>query len=250
MSGQYIHIRPKVYGQFVKVDLIDLHIPELNMTLNGSSDLVVRRPYPNKCYHVACRRKGRRAIDGLLIKTEAVPDRFCCIVNWRVLGTSDDVLNPTIGDDAARDITHDVTYEIVDREHDLFSSDMMLWTGSSGRLGDWATRYPDWVKVPETLQEREGDCLAPLYADPCMADHSSRCLSAHQHKNPIIAHALAQREITDTVNGAGYIEKRTETFAMPSIEPGRLKTRSSQSRSGWCYPDLDDAFLAPNGKTP
>lgn len=40
-------------------EIVDLTIPELDLSLKGGSDIVSRRPFPNKRYVVASRKVGR-----------------------------------------------------------------------------------------------------------------------------------------------------------------------------------------------
>ncbi|WP_255653935.1 DUF6012 family protein [Arsenophonus apicola] len=67
-----LHLSPRYYLRYsdVQLDLIDVSVPELNLTLKGGVDIVARTPYPNKCYQIACRKKGRKAINGIFIETD------------------------------------------------------------------------------------------------------------------------------------------------------------------------------------
>lgn len=126
-----IHLLPKflmcdVYGP--DVAMIDLHVPELNLTLRAGTDLVARQPYPNKRYWVASRKIGRKAIEGLLIETPGQLDTFTVETRWAVAA------------DAVA--LHRVTHKVLDTEFDAVSADMMLWHGMSAGLGGWTRRWP------------------------------------------------------------------------------------------------------------
>ncbi len=63
-----IHVLPKLYvpgGLDAAVRLVDLTIEETGLVLKGDQDLTIRRPYPNKCYWVGCRKVGQKAVAGL-----------------------------------------------------------------------------------------------------------------------------------------------------------------------------------------
>ena len=75
-----IHLVPKILFKYSnKISIESLEISKLNLFLSGD-DLVVRKPFPNNQYHVACRGQGKKAIKGILIETDApflapVPNR-------------------------------------------------------------------------------------------------------------------------------------------------------------------------------
>nr|WP_289883625.1 DUF6012 family protein [Xanthomonas arboricola]MDN0205520.1 DUF6012 family protein [Xanthomonas arboricola pv. corylina]MDN0218452.1 DUF6012 family protein [Xanthomonas arboricola pv. corylina] len=45
-----------------------------------------RTSYPAKRYQVACRKIGRKAMNGLLIEAAGTVDRFCVVTRWAVEG--------------------------------------------------------------------------------------------------------------------------------------------------------------------
>jgi hypothetical protein len=106
-------------------------------------DLATRRPYPNKRYAVACRREGRKAIEGILIENSPPVEKLDYTARWVV--------------DAEFVATHRVSYKLLDHEFDAASDSMMLWYATSRSLGGWSSRWPAWA---------EG--LAPASAEPKM----------------------------------------------------------------------------------
>lgn len=120
-----LHIRPRCFSPFREVELVDLTIACLGITLIGGKDLATRRPYPNKRYAVACRKRGLRATDGILIET---PERLCAftmVCRWAV--------------NAEFVARHEVHYLLVDQEFDTASDNMCLWYGTR----DWSSRWSD-----------------------------------------------------------------------------------------------------------
>ena len=69
-----LHIRPRLISTFKHVALIDLEIEPIGLRLTGGVDLATRRPYRNKRYAVACRKRGQEAVNGILIKTKTPID--------------------------------------------------------------------------------------------------------------------------------------------------------------------------------
>lgn len=121
----YIHIAPRMFaGRFSgEVELIDLVCVELGLHLQGSSDLTVRRPYPNKSYHVACRKVGQKAVLGILIETDKPVTEFNVVTRWGLKV-----------DDGTAVTTHRAHYQLINSEpdldsgSDLFSEDMDIWS--------------------------------------------------------------------------------------------------------------------------
>jgi hypothetical protein len=62
-------------------------------------DLATRRPYPNKRYAVACRREGRKAIEGILIENSPPVEKLDYTARWVV--------------DAEFVATHRVSYKLL-----------------------------------------------------------------------------------------------------------------------------------------
>jgi hypothetical protein len=137
------HIRPRLYSPFKNVEIIDLQIDPLGMRLVGGVDLATRSPYPNKFYAVACRKRGKKAIDGIFIETEAGVDELHTRARWAV--------------DAALAVTHHVHYRLLDRDFDAASDNLMFLHACSAALGGWSSRWPENAKG-----------IPPVKAEPVM----------------------------------------------------------------------------------
>lgn len=134
-----IHLTPKLNagrlpGMVNAIHLVDIECKELDLHLKGGRDIVARRPYPNKSWFVACRKRGRKAVNGILIETESPVREFTTVTRWAIA--------------AEMVVAHRVRYVVLDQELDATSSDVLLW-------GDRRPRdYP--VKG------------SPLQVEPCM----------------------------------------------------------------------------------
>lgn len=84
----FIHLTPSFFLNYsdVSVELIDVAIPELGVVLNNNEDVTVRFPAPNKRLHYVCRKKGRKAMYGILLKTDKPVSDITVITRWRVQG--------------------------------------------------------------------------------------------------------------------------------------------------------------------
>ena len=88
-----LHLSPTLCNEGQAVALVDVHVLPFGLRLVGGVDVVARRPYPNKTYHVACRKVGRKAVRGILLAAlayfilplDAVPDFLL------LFGFSDDI---------------------------------------------------------------------------------------------------------------------------------------------------------------
>ncbi len=134
-----IHLTPKLNarrlpGLVNAIHLVDIECEELDLQLKGGRDIVARRPYPNKSWLVACRKRGRKAINGILVETESPVQQFTTVTRWAVAA---EVI-----------VTHRVRYVVLDQELDATSSYVLLW-------GD---RLPQDYPVKGS----------PLQVEPCM----------------------------------------------------------------------------------
>jgi hypothetical protein len=177
-----LHIRPRLFSPFKNVALIDLEIHPLGMRLRGGVDLITRRPYPNKRYAVACRKKGHKAIDGLLIETAAPLDKLTTTARWAI--------------EAAMTVTHQVHYTLLDHDFDTASDDMMFWYGRGFESGGWSNRCPASAKG-----------VAPGPRAPMME---------------VVPPDSGRPATEDILDGQGRISRRLQTFAMPTIERERV----------------------------
>jgi hypothetical protein len=181
------HIRPRLFSPFKHVTLIDLKIDPLGLFLIGGKDLVARRPYPNRHYAVACRKDGRKAIDGILIETEKPDSELLVTARWAI--------------EAELSVTHEVRYALLDRDFDAASDHMTLWRACVWDLKQqpWSSRWPDRLKgVP------------PVRAEPVM---------------DVLPGRVRSSEPEDLLDDTGeWIMRRRERFAMPTLERERIVT--------------------------
>lgn len=117
----FIHIVPSLFHLMAnKCHLESITIPELDFKIEGEA-LSTGRPHPNKNIWVGM-KKGRKAINGLLLKTDKHLNLFTAVYQWNIenLGM----------------IKHRVTTYIEDDEFDMVSQDIMLNGGFDG----WKSR--------------------------------------------------------------------------------------------------------------
>jgi len=197
-----IHIRPRFYGPFRNVAIIDLKVDPLGLNLSGD-DLQVGRPYPNKEYRVACRKlPTRKALDGILIEAPGFAESFAYTARWAV--------------EASLVVTHRVDYTVMDEEFDAVSDSMVLWYACPAEFGRWRDRRPDWCRNHAT---------PPLEAEPVV------------EIEPLIAKGVRSREdLVDRVTGC--IVLRHESFSIPTIERERVLGSGWKER----MPPLESAF--------
>ena len=124
-----LHLIPKIFNKYadVAVSLVDITIPELNLTLCGGTDVTTRKPYPNKGYHVACRKAGRKAINGIFVETGKYLSNFSVETRWSL--------------DTVQVITHRVNYTLLDCDYNCISDDPLNWTKT--REGNFECRIPE-----------------------------------------------------------------------------------------------------------
>lgn len=111
-----IHISPRLLvpaGFSLPCELIDIRIKEFDLQLTGGRDAVARQPFPNKRYYVACRKKGRRAINGLLIEVPGHVPVFTVITRW------------SIGAEVV--LRHQVRYVVLDEQFEAVTDYKLLW---------------------------------------------------------------------------------------------------------------------------
>jgi hypothetical protein len=126
-----LHITPKFFSMTAAATLIDLEITELGLHLKGGIDLDTRKPYPNKAYRIACRKKPRGSFDGILIETDRPLKRsgLHVIARWAV---SDGGI-----------YTHRVHYKLLDSDFPAASDKLQLWYAYTGT--PWQDRRPKWI---------------------------------------------------------------------------------------------------------
>lgn len=123
-----IHLAPTFCAIASTPTLVDVHLPELNLTLREGHELVARRPYPNKAYRVACRRLGTKAIVGFLVDAPDGLREFTVISRWAV--------------DAQYVAIHRVQHSIQDHQHGCVSQLSLLWHAYPGAESRWPEGMP------------------------------------------------------------------------------------------------------------
>lgn len=117
----YLHIVPRLFHLMANTcHLESVTIPELDFIIKSDA-LSTGRPYPNKNIWVGM-RKGRKAINGILLKTDKHLKWFTTDYQWHIenMGL----------------ITHRVTNYIEDSDFDMVSQDIML----NGGFEQWESR--------------------------------------------------------------------------------------------------------------
>lgn len=180
-----IHISPRIYDKLFHsaTQLVDIVIPELNITLKNDIDVVVRKPYPNKAYLVACRKSGQKnqkAIDGIFIKTDSNIDKFSVLTRWTT--------------NHHQIIEHHVHFTILDHEFDFYTDDPVHWYATG--CDKFESRWP-------------GEFIEPVYLHPRMEN-----IHLADKKSTLST-------VIDTTDGR-YLIRRIETMDIPSIHPDRL----------------------------
>ena len=203
-----IHVLPKLYvpgGLDAAVRLVDLTIEETGLVLKGDQDLTIRRPYPNKCYWVGCRKVGQKAVAGLFIETEKFLSAYTVVTRWAI--NADTVL------------THRVEHVVLDGHFDSVSDDMTLWYATCESLGNWHSRWPlCYNGMPPVKVQPRMDVLAPDWGG------SKRDV-----------------ELRDVLSEDGLVIRREERFMVPTIERGRFQGKWAEIGR---LPELKDAFTA------
>lgn len=134
----YLHIVPRLFHLMAnKCHLEAIAIPELDFKIEADA-LSTGRPYPNKNIWIGM-RKGRKAINGVLLKTNKHLKWFTTEYQWVIedMGI----------------INHKVTTYIEDSDYDMVSQDIML----NGGFEQWESR-----------QHSAYENLAPVKIQPKM----------------------------------------------------------------------------------
>lgn len=181
-----LHLTPRYYKKYadIEIALIDVVIPELGLELKEGADITVKNPYPNKSYQVICRKKDRKAINGILLQTDIFLENFTVITRWAVNGEIS---------------THTVHYHVTDSMYDTVSEDRMLWNGRYGT--SFVSRYPENERQ-STVTKRQA-AMITLFNDFKYEDGDSSW-------------------VHDETDAKGIVRTRTEYVCLPTIEPARL----------------------------
>lgn len=98
---------------------------------------------------------------------------------------------------------HEVHYTLLDSDFDAASDNMVLWYGCGPEFGNWSNRWPTWAKD-----------LAPVHAEPKMEVVPAGTADA---ANKLLSYAEDVRD-----EQLGWIIRRRQTFAMPTLERERI----------------------------
>ncbi|WGM03963.1 DUF6012 family protein [Arsenophonus nasoniae] len=201
-----LHLSPRYYLRYsdIQLDLIDVSVPELNLTLKGDVDIVARTPYPNKCYQIACRKKGRKAINGFFIETDKKLTNFTQITRWAVNGEI---------------ATHKIHFHILDSDFDAITSEIMMWHPfhDTPFLSRRSKLHEKWI--PATDQPR----MLPSIENKKKSQREQ------------------QRRIYNLISDDGFIIERTEFFPIHTVETHRITIPFWGNKR---FPSPDDAFSA------
>ena len=204
-----IHLVPKILFKYSnKISIESLEISKLNLFLSGD-DLVVRKPFPNNQYHVACRGQGKKAIKGILIETDAHIDEFQVITKW--------------GIDGEDTVEHVVNYKVVDNDFNMISDDFTLMFASDcDTLGHFSNRWNEDNKdIVPALGQAYMEFVEPFKTEQTEEKHKDR--------------------VVDTLAFFNKIVKREEFISLPTIEEERFKKRGSYDGR---FPSINDKFIA------
>ncbi|HAG9068329.1 TPA: hypothetical protein F6T45_18890 [Escherichia coli] len=187
-----IHLTPRFFLQYsdIEVDLVDVTIPELEMTLKNGVDLMLKTPYPNKCYKVACRKKGRKAINGILIETHEPLENFTVITRWSVTGVD--------GDTTSSISTHTTHFHVSDSDYDAITECQMLWNDFYNTPYRSRKTFIQEEWIPAKDQPR----MSTFEEDFRECERSSQCYNHINHNSLIV--------------------ERSEYYIVPTVERERL----------------------------
>lgn len=186
-----------------KYTLLEICIPEINLTLKHGVDIDTRKPYPNKNYFVGCRKQGRKAMEGLLIDIPEHQNKFTAIYRWN--------------NEEEGIVTHKVNYIVLDNEFDLVSDNMMLWLSIRG--SDFKNRTPEKMKHAHDDKSRSN---APVNLQPRMD----------------LIQGVRVGHFKENVNDYGLIDFREETFTLPTIPREQYEFLNFNAR----LPSFNNAF--------
>ncbi|EAA1730950.1 hypothetical protein F0X33_18800 [Salmonella enterica] len=204
-----IHLTPRYYARYndVHVDIIDVEIPELKLILKANVDIIMRAPFPNKNYKVVCRKKGRKAINGILIEIDGELKNFTVISRWAVNG------------EISR---HETYYHVTDNEFDAVTEEDFLWSGFFNT--PYRTRCKE-IEVGGTLVKRQS-AMVTLIDD----------LNSNDGDN---------YWTYNKVDGEGFVRFRSEYIMLPTVERERIITSFFGNKRLPSYDDKFDAHIHP-----
>lgn len=140
MSSRFlIHIMPRFFLPTALqelVNLVDVSIPEFDLTLRHGHELAVRRPFPNKRYLIPCMRSPRKATEGFIISVPECPANYTVITRWELVGI--------------QTVSHTVRHEMQERELGAASDNDTLWLAHASHP-HWQNRTPQLAPTAPTI---------------------------------------------------------------------------------------------------
>ncbi|CAH7417181.1 conserved hypothetical protein [Vibrio chagasii] len=213
-DAMYFHVTPKFFkAGFEPCDatsIVDVTIPELDIVLVGGKDIKTGRPLPNKGYEVVSLNKGRKAILGLLFKTDKSVDQFTVISRWK---TVTERLGEVVSE-------HSAVYILQDRDYDLYTDRVQLW-------GDYETDDNQYTSRMNSFSLSG----SPLEITPSM----------HRYKNSVRNDYVTDVTIPVSAEDRLLVIERKETMLMPSLEIGRFCEKGYDFSHN--LPSLEDAII-------
>lgn len=203
-----IHLTPTFINLFCDIDVI---LEKLLIIVNGNEyeipikDLSLKKPYPNKIYYVACRKKrGNKAFNGLYayIDVDNLKE-FTVYEKWKTL-TDDDV---------EREHIHYITFNLLnllDNNFDAISQNFLLW-----QQYRHSQIHKDWI---------------PVNCTPCMEYHTN-----------ILRNGVRYNKDIKDIYFNGIIKQRNEQYYVPTMPHKELLKRGNFLYSNK-MPDINDSF--------
>lgn len=133
-----LHLIPKIMNKFsdVKVQLVGISVPELDLVLEGGVDLKVGKPYPNQTMNVVCKKKGREVFKGFCIETDKQLTEFNVVTKWIIKDKRHQY-----------PLTHQVQYEVVG-EGEVVTDDHMIMNLCLRGDNDTLADAPPTITMP------------------------------------------------------------------------------------------------------
>lgn len=196
----HIHLVPQYFHQYAEqVKLLSVSIPELDFSLSGE-ELATKKPFTNKCYNVGS-TKGRKALIGILLKTDKQLETFTSVYEWSVEGFGV--------------VKHTIVNHIQDQNDDLISQDVLLALGFGGTEKNFARRVsPDYDNIapvhiapvlrlaPECYENNGSDSQKRWPAEVEISQNDMDHYVSHLHDH-IKLHSMESERLANALINAG-----------------------------------------------
>ncbi|HEC5165770.1 TPA: hypothetical protein R3U69_002298 [Escherichia coli] len=198
----FLHLVPKILHPMGNICSLDsVSVPELSLHLTDN-DLVVMRPYPNKQYLVGM-LKGRRALNGFLVKCPRALEEFTMVSVWNIEGFGK--------------ITHTLKTFVEDTDYDLVSHDVLL------ALGSYRAPASEECRVHSVYKN-----IAPVYIEPKM-------------ESLLLTEPNFENDTCETYSWGMLVRTRKEGFKAMTVPSARL--RKSGALRGDRLPQPEQAIV-------